>query len=114
MDNLSVVFAKSIDVSDLREFVSQNSGVWQDAEPSLLQAHFPQNDGGGFLRGIGTQENDVSFLSSEELAAATNALGVPRAILTLDYSKNATCRESASRIAQLLATKWGGFIVPSD
>lgn len=114
MDNVMIVFAKSIDVDDLKEFVIQHCGVWQDTELSLLQAHFPQIDGGVFLRGIGSQENDVSFLSAEELSTAQNEVGIPRAVLTIDFSKDARCRESAFRIAQQLATKWGGFIMPSD
>jgi hypothetical protein len=111
MDNISVVFANPIDIGDLKAFAAQNCGVWQDTEPSLLQAHFPQTDGGVFLRGIGSQENDVSSLSSEERTAAQNALGIARAILTIDFSKNSKCRESATRIAELLAVKWGGFVM---
>ena len=114
MDNIGIAFHIPIDTEVLKSFVLQLDGMWQDSEPSLTQAQFPQTEGGVFLRGITTQEADVAFLSTDEIKSVEPMIGNVRAILTIDFSKNSVCRAAAKSIATQLATRLGGIVMPSE
>lgn len=111
MRSVVVVFGQKITGEDLRDWVQQQGGLWQD-DPALNQGVHTAQDAAVYIDGCTELDPIIDSIELEKLSVMLGE--APRSSIVLHIGHAAHSGELAAFLIRKLLNKWGGILYESD